>query len=261
MFGRLLLILGMVWSPGLAASGQTGAEVAPEAQRPVMRPEMPPTARPDIPAVGDQPFVEKPGVEPDPPAWQALTESDASYLSCLFGLTMLGVRYTRLDPLTSPEDRDCGIARPLNVTALQPGVGIAGGATMRCATVRQLALWLRDEAVPVVRHLPGAPAITGIVPGSTYQCRARVGDGGEKLSEHALGNAFDIAALKLSDGSELTISPRNGSGDMREAVQKAMRHGACLYFTTVLGPGSDAAHDDHLHFDIAARRGGWRICD
>ena len=260
MFARLLLILGMGWPMGLALSAEAGAEVASEAQRPVMRPEAPPHARPDMPAVGVSPPPE-PEAASQPPVWQTLAEDDSTHISCLFGLGTLGVRYTRLDPLTSPEDRDCGIARPLNVTALQPAVGIVGGATMRCATARQLALWLRDEAMPAVRHLPGAPAITGIVPGSTYQCRARVGDGGEKLSEHALGNAFDIVALKLADGSELTISPRSETGDMREAVQKAMRHGGCLYFTTVLGPGSNVAHEDHLHFDIASRKDGWRICD
>jgi hypothetical protein len=28
----------------------------------------------------------------------------------------------------------------------------------------------------------------------------------------------------------------------------------------VLGPGSDAFHDDHLHLDLAERRGGYRLC-
>lgn len=198
---------------------------------------------------------------PGPPAWQVLAEDEFSYQSCLLGLSMLGVRYAPLDPITAPEDRDCGIARPLNITEIQPGIAIAGGATMRCNTAWRLALWVRNEAGPAARHLPGAPRITEILPGSTYQCRARVGGNQEKLSEHALGNAFDISALRLSNGTELTVSPRDDTGDMAEAVQKAMRYSACLYFTTVLGPGSNAAHDDHLHFDIAARNGGWRLCE
>ena len=38
--------------------------------------------------------------------------------------------------------------------------------------------------------------------------------------------------------------------------------GACRYFTTVLGPGSDAFHYDHLHIDLARHdpRGERRIC-
>ncbi|MEG4644742.1 extensin family protein [Paracoccus sp. APAP_BH8] len=27
-----------------------------------------------------------------------------------------------------------------------------------------------------------------------------------------------------------------------------------------LGPGANAAHVDHLHLDIKARRGGFRLC-
>ncbi|WBU59800.1 extensin-like domain-containing protein [Paracoccus albus] len=202
-----------------------------------------------------------PEIPAGPPAWQALREDEFSYQSCLLGLSMLGVSFEELAPITSPEDRDCGIARPLEVNEIQPGVTIAGGAVMRCDTARRLALWLRNDAAPAVRLLPGAPRVTEILPGSTYQCRARVGGAEDKLSEHAVGNAFDVAGLRLSDGNEMLISPRNGSGEMAEAVQKAIRYAACLHFTTVLGPGSNAAHDDHLHFDIAARNGGWRLCE
>ncbi|MFD2843675.1 extensin family protein [Paracoccus cavernae] len=28
----------------------------------------------------------------------------------------------------------------------------------------------------------------------------------------------------------------------------------------MLGPGTNAAHDNHLHLDIKARKGGFRIC-
>lgn len=205
--------------------------------------------------------VTAPVVPAPPPAWLGLAENDFSHQSCLLGLSMLGVSYAPLDPITSPEDPDCGIAQPLNIAEIQPGISIAGDAIMRCDTARSLALWVRNDATASVRHLPGAPRITEILPGSTYQCRARVGGSSDKLSEHALGNAFDVSGLRLSDGSELTIAPRNDSGEIAEAVEKALRYTACLQFSTVLGPGSNAAHDDHLHFDIAARRGGWRLCE
>lgn len=209
-----------------------------------------------------EPAPVDPPVEPaGPPAWQVLAEDDFAYQSCLLGLTMLGVDYTELAPVTSPEDPDCGIARPLRIDSIQPGVAIAGGAQMRCDTARNLALWVRAEAQPAAARLPGTPKITQILPGSTYQCRARVGGSSEKLSEHALGNAFDVAGLRFSNGSELLVAPRGDSGGIEEAFQKAIRYGACLYFTTVLGPGSNAAHDDHLHFDIVARRSGWRLCE
>ena len=40
----------------------------------------------------------------------------------------------------------------------------------------------------------------------------------------------------------------------------AVRGGACRYFSTVLGPGSDPAHADHLHLDLRARNRGVRLC-
>ena len=38
--------------------------------------------------------------------------------------------------------------------------------------------------------------------------------------------------------------------------------GACRYFTTVLAPGSDSFHFDHLHLDLARHnpRGDRRVC-
>jgi hypothetical protein len=29
----------------------------------------------------------------------------------------------------------------------------------------------------------------------------------------------------------------------------------------VLGPGSDGYHEDHVHVDLAERRGGYRVCE
>lgn len=133
---------------------------------------------------------------------------------------------------------------------------------MRCETAWHLAHWLKDFVRPASALLPGQPGLTGIEPGSTYQCRPTVGNGdsGGKLSEHAFGNAFDVAALRFRDGSRVEIAPRQDSGDMVEAFQRAIRGAACLHFTTVLGPGANAAHDNHLHLDIKARKHGWRLC-
>ena len=202
-----------------------------------------------------------PAAEPAPPAWQSMAEGALPYHICLLNLTLLGVGYREAAPVTAPEDADCGIARPVRVDSLQPGVGIAGGAVMRCDTARRLALWLRAEAQPAAAQLPGAPRITEILPGTTYECRARIGGASDKLSEHALGNAFDVAGLRFSNGTEMLVAPRSNSGGIEEAFQKAIRYGACLYFTTVLGPGSNAAHGDHLHFDTVARGNGWRLCE
>jgi len=50
------------------------------------------------------------------------------------------------------------------------------------------------------------------------------------------------------------------AGSPEEAFQKAARDGACKSFTTVLGPGSDPSHANHLHLDQRERGKGYRIC-
>jgi hypothetical protein len=42
--------------------------------------------------------------------------------------------------------------------------------------------------------------------------------------------------------------------------RERMRRSICGRFTTVLGPGSDGYHENHIHMDLAERRGGYRMC-
>jgi hypothetical protein len=80
------------------------------------------------------------------------------------------------------------------------------------------------------------------------------------LSEHSFGNALDVIGFSFQNGAPIRMEPRADTGTIEEAFQRAVRGGACLSFTTVLGPGTDAAHADHLHLDIRDRDGGYRIC-
>ncbi|MTE00462.1 extensin [Paracoccus sp. YIM 132242] len=199
---------------------------------------------------------------PPPPAWWMLRETDEDFAACKLALSYLGTVHAEQPPLTDPQDPDCGIARPVRVDRILPDLVLEGGAVMRCDTARGLGLWARDFLRPAAAMLPGAPRVTGLQLGTTYDCRPRIGTGEArpKLSEHALGNAIDIAAI-LFDGAEpLAIQPRTDTGDLAEAFQRTIRAAGCLFFTTVLGPGANEAHEDHLHLDIAARRGGWRLC-
>lgn len=196
-----------------------------------------------------------------PLAFEALRESDFDHAACRLALTMLGVDHAEAPPVIEPEQRDCGIARPIELHAIQPGIAVEGGAVLRCDTARALALWMREMVVPAAGRLPGSPRLTSVALGTGYACRSVVGGASEaRISEHALGNAIDIAGFGLDDGSRLEIGPRADRGDLEVAFQNAVQGSACLYFTTVLGPGSNAAHDDHLHLDIKARQGGFRLC-
>ena len=56
---------------------------------------------------------------------------------------------------------------------------------------------------------------------------------------------------------------RDAAGDAEGFVQaffRVMKQTACLRFATVLGPGADADHAQHVHVDLEARRHGTHIC-
>ena len=42
--------------------------------------------------------------------------------------------------------------------------------------------------------------------------------------------------------------------------REKFRASACARFTTVLGPGSDGYHENHIHLDLAVRNSGYRFC-
>lgn len=218
---------------------------------------------PPRPQVVDQPEPSPPAPDETaaPPVWQELRETPQDYAACKLALSVMGSSFQELPPLRDDQNAECGIARPIRLTAPIPDVVIEGGAVMRCSTARALALWVHDFVRPAAGALPGAPRLNGMITGTTYDCRGRIGsDPAARLSEHAFGNAIDIAALTFSDGSTLPIQPRTDDGNLAEAFQRALRGTACLYFTTVLGPGTDPAHADHLHLDIRDRKGDWRLC-
>lgn len=183
-------------------------------------------------------------VEPDDPA-------------CPDRLRALGASFTEelpIDPLG-----ECTVARPLNVTSLGSGIAIGPQAIMTCRVAEQLALWVKESLVPTAEAQFGE-APNGITQSSTYVCRPRNNVAGAKISEHAHANAVDIAAINF-DGREAVSVGVYAPGSAEQKFEDEVRAESCRYFTTVLGPGSDAAHALHLHFDMAWRRGGYRLCE
>lgn len=235
------------------------ADQPPPDRAPVEQPQSPPPARPAPETPAGDAGTDPPAAD-QPPICQQLRESDFDYSACLLELRLLGAEFSEAPPQTDPAQRDCGIARPIRLQQPLPGIDIDGGALMRCDTARHLAHWLRDFVRPAAAILPGQPRLIALEPGSTYQCRATVGGDRENLSEHAFGNALDIAAFRFDSGLRIAIQPRQNSGDLTEAFQRTVRGAACLHFTTVLGPDTNAAHGDHLHLDIKTRKNGWRLC-
>ncbi|KQT45090.1 hypothetical protein ASG43_12350 [Aureimonas sp. Leaf454] len=168
---------------------------------------------------------------------------------CRRELAKLGVRFT--DASSIRRSRSCGIDHPVKITEIASGVAMRPAATLNCAAALRVAEWMRDEVQPAARwKLLKRP--TAVINASSYRC-SRIA-GSRSISEHASGNALDVAGFKFADGSVMPVE-KKGFFDFREkAFQGAVRKSACEYFGTVLGPGYNRAHADHLHLDAKQRR-------
>jgi hypothetical protein len=131
---------------------------------------------------------------------------------------------------------------------------------MTCETALALARWVNRVVVPASAALGDDTLLVAIRHGSTYVCRQRNNQETEKISYHALGLAIDVISFAFDGHGPIAVSPRAGDGNLDESFQRAVRGGACLHFATVLGPGTDSFHGNHLHLDIAARNRGYRLC-
>lgn len=193
---------------------------------------------------------------PPPPPLE--TEDPEELKACLADLKALGTKFETQAKITEDEP-GCGIEQPIAVAEILPGVD-TGGAVMRCETAQALAKWVKNNVQPAMTIAMPGRRVTGIVTGSTYACRLRNNASSGKVSEHARGNAIDVAAFTLDNGETLAMSPRQEDSTLEGAFQRTATASACLYFSTVLAPGSDAAHEDHLHLDVLERRNGYRYC-
>ena len=166
----------------------------------------------------------------------------------------------RLDPINGKGA--CGVGQPFLVQAsLQGDVWLDPGATLDCAMTDALDQWLAQTVQPAAYRYFGVPAIGAKVL-SSYACRTRNSKPGARISEHAFGNAIDVASFMLAGGRWVSAkSGWRGAGPER-AFWREIHAGACKHFFTVLGPDADSFHHDHLHLDLArhSRDGTSRYC-
>ena len=159
----------------------------------------------------------------------------------------------------------CGLTRPLRVTALQGGaVRFNATVTLDCSIVAELDAWLEQVVQPAAQARFGQPVVQINSMGG-YSCRGMNNQVGSRLSEHSFGNAIDIGGFVLADGRTIVIRRDWTRGDEQtQAFLREAQGGACDRFTTVLAPGSNAFHYDHIHVDLAqhgsSSRGLRRIC-
>ena len=129
-----------------------------------------------------------------------------------------------------------------------------------CPVATALLLWDERVVQPAARRHFGA-GVDRFVHAGSYSCRRLYGRETGAWSEHSTADAVDILGFRLDNGRTVAVL-RDWSGSGAEAAfLRDVRDGACRLFTTVLSPDYNAAHRDHLHFDVAHRGlGAWRAC-
>jgi hypothetical protein len=127
-------------------------------------------------------------------------------------------------------------------------------ATMRCTMAEAISHWVRDEVAPAFAKV--GPPVQALDNYASYDCRGRNNIASARTSEHGYANALDVRGVRLADGKFVQFTDRSVKRGFREDLRKD----ACAKFTTVLGPGSDGYHEEHIHLDLAERRGGYRLC-
>ena len=137
----------------------------------------------------------------------------------------------------------------------QTKVVVTPPATLRCTMAEELANWVRDDVAPATLKL-GSP-LRGLDNFDSYECRGRNRIRGATLSEHGRANAIDVRAFSLANGQSYGLTDDNAPRTWRDEV----RTSACAHFSTVLGPGSDGHHEEHIHVDLADRRNGYKTCE
>lgn len=148
-----------------------------------------------------------------------------------------------------------------NAYAVQSLVGVSFSKTakMNCGVANETARWLDATVQPAAQDAFGEKVVSIDVP-SAFACRPRNNQRGAKLSEHGMGNAIDVSAFTLESGRKVTVLDDWGSWSDSGRFLKQVRAEACGPFKTVLGPGSDAHHRDHLHLDMQRHRSGGAYC-
>jgi Extensin-like protein C-terminus len=239
-------------------------------------------------AIGNQPrWPISPA--PQPPPYPQNTQRQPGYGSGgPISLTAPGVAAEHgeieLPPDGMPESAEQGARQPYGAQAyppqsaplprLGPALGPAQGnsvaavgpvavkpvATLACPIVSVLDRWFADSVQPAAMRWFGQRVVE-IRQISAYSCRGMNGNPRAHISEHAFGNALDIAAFTLADGRRISVKDGWKGIAEEQGFLRDVQATACQNFTTVLAPGSNVYHYDHIHVDLMRRSSRRQICE
>lgn len=211
----------------------------------------------------DEPKVTEPAPLPPIPEDPA-TALSIGEPSCVEELRAIARAEVSDQPIDA--DEACVIDNPVILMSTRGDypVRFADNLLLSCPFALRLARFTNDTIQPLARHHIGAPLVE-LGSGQGFVCRRRVSASSNKWSEHSFGKAIDIIGFAFAERDALPVRTPDDMNAARAAFFQATRVAACGTFTTVLGPGSNAAHATHLHLDTARmtpdKKNPYRICE
>jgi hypothetical protein len=178
--------------------------------------------------------------------------------ACRLRLTAERAIAPSVDSIDGPEG--CGSDDLVRLEAVMlPNKGgrveIRPPAVLRCSMAEAIVDWVRDDLAELAALSFGS-RLRSVQNHTAYHCRPRNNVVGAVMSEHGTGNALDVGSITLVDKKRIDPTDPKVSRDFREEWKTSV----CGRFSTVLGPGSDGYHENHIHLDLRERRNGYRIC-
>jgi hypothetical protein len=163
-------------------------------------------------------------------------------------------------PAPAPQTVPLGPVRGPQVTGAAGPALVKPAATLACPMVSALEQWMTSAVQPSAHRWFGQPVVE-IKQISAYSCRGMNGQPGARISEHAFGNALDIAAFTLADGRTISVKDGWRGRPEEQGFLRDIQAAACEQFSTVLAPGSNVYHYNHMHVDLMRRASGRRVCN
>ncbi len=233
-----------IWRRTLAVAALALCAASARAEEP----PLPPPRPPDFAA---------PGKPTEPPA--SVPKADPAS-SCLAKLIADGASAEATAPPASAGG--CGVEAPVRLSSIMAegeAVSLPDRPLLACEFASVLADYVRLIVAPLGQATLRAK-VAAIETGPGYDCRTQDRIAGAKISAHGHGLAVDFAAITLLDKRRIVVERQTNAEET--SYFRAIRTAACGWFTTVLGPGSDAFHANNLHLDIELHgaNASYRIC-
>ena len=233
----------------------TGASDTPPQPQPVKHSKTAKAAARPLPVVIPQQFAPPQEEYASFPNTAAGAAATATPSACQIGLAKVA-EFKPLPVLVGAGE--CGATDAVLMASIilpdQSRVAVSPPATLRCPMAQALADWMREDVAPSLKKF--GPPLRALDNFDSYSCRGRNNIRAALLSEHGKANAIDIRDFALADGREFGLTDMHTDKDWRETIKASV----CARFSTVLGPGSDGYHEEHIHLDLAERRNNYKIC-